>query len=446
MKKQLLKKSVITAVAGLLIGGAFAQTPTNVTFRVDMTQQTGFTTPEVNGTFNNWCGASCSPMADVNSDGVWEVTVPINPGTYEFKFAADNWTTQENLTQGSPCTVTNGGFTNRSLTVGTNDTILPVVCWGTCVNCASVPTPHNVTFRVNMAQQSGFTTPEVNGTFNNWCGASCNPMADVNSDGVWEVTVSLAPGTYEFKFAADNWTTQENLTSGSACTVTNGGFTNRSLTVGSADTILPIVCWGYCVDCNAIPTPRNVTFQVDMTQQTGFTTPEVNGSFSGWSGGVNTMTDANGDGVWEKTLSIMPGTYEFKFAADNWATSENLTVGDPCTITTGQFTNRSLVVGATDTTLSVVCWGSCVACVTTGINENSTEEIRIYPNPSNGQIHIVASNESTITILNLLGEQVLKMNVSKGDNTVDISKLPKGIYTVNSVSENKIFTSRIIHQ
>jgi hypothetical protein len=36
----------------------------SVTFLVDMNQVTqGFTTPEVNGTFNNWCGG-CAPMSD----------------------------------------------------------------------------------------------------------------------------------------------------------------------------------------------------------------------------------------------------------------------------------------------------------------------------------------------------------------------------------------------
>ena len=445
MKKQLqLKKAMNTFFALLSVGILSAQT--NVTFRVDMNQQTGFTTPEVNGTFNNWCGAACSPMTDVNADGVWEVTVPLSAGTYEFKFAADNWSSQENLTAGSPCTVTNGNFTNRTLTVGTNDTILPIVCWGSCLSCASVPTPHNVTFRVNMAQQTGFTTPEVNGTFNNWCGASCNPMADLNSDGVWEVTVSLAPGSYEFKFAADNWTTQENLTSGSACTVTNGNFTNRSLVVGNNDTILPIVCWGYCVDCNAIPTPRNVTFQVDMSQQTGFTTPEVNGSFAGWAGGVNTMTDVNSDGIWEKTLSLLPGTYEFKFAADNWATSENLTVGDPCTITTGNFTNRSLVVGSNDTTLSVVCWGSCSSCVTSSINEISLNDLKAYPNPCNGKFNLISAENNKLEIINLVGEVLLVVPVTAGNNMIDISMLPKGVYQVMSHSKlgNKSF--RLIHQ
>jgi hypothetical protein len=78
------------------------------------------------------------------------------------------------------------------------------------------------------------------------------------------------------------------------------------------------------VGTSAPATPVNVTFKVDMTQQTGFTTPYVSGTFNNWSGTANPMTDANADGVWEATLSLVPGSYEYKFSRDNWAGSEQL--------------------------------------------------------------------------------------------------------------------------
>ena len=46
-------------------------------FQVDMGLVTaGFTTPEVNGTWNSWCG-NCNPMTDADGDGVWEATIPL---------------------------------------------------------------------------------------------------------------------------------------------------------------------------------------------------------------------------------------------------------------------------------------------------------------------------------------------------------------------------------
>jgi hypothetical protein len=55
--------------------------------------------------------------------------------------------------------------------------------------------------------------------------------------------------------------------------------------------------------------------------------------------------------------------YEYKFAYDSWAGQENLTPGDPCTMTTDIFTNRVITVTEA-TTLDEVCWGSCESCET----------------------------------------------------------------------------------
>jgi hypothetical protein len=93
-----------------------------------------FTTPEINGIFNGWCGG-CAPMTDANSDGIWEITIPLQAGSYEYKFAADGWAIQESLAPGSSCTLTTGEYTNRLVTV-TGNTVLPVVCYGFCSACS----------------------------------------------------------------------------------------------------------------------------------------------------------------------------------------------------------------------------------------------------------------------------------------------------------------------
>ena len=69
----------------------------------------------------------------------------------------------------------------------------------------------DITFQLDMSGYTGsFTTPEVNGTFNGWCGSSCHPMSDPDGDNIWEVTVdSLQAGLIEYKFAFDNWAGQE---------------------------------------------------------------------------------------------------------------------------------------------------------------------------------------------------------------------------------------------
>jgi hypothetical protein len=120
------------------------------------------------------------------------------------------------------------------------------------------PTPNptidtnSVTFQVDMRGYTGsYTTPEVNGVFNGWCG-NCNPMTDVDNDSIWEVTIDITLDTIEYKFSHDTWTGQEELDSASACVKTtidgNNVFVNRFLAI-SGDTILPAVCWNSCEEC-----------------------------------------------------------------------------------------------------------------------------------------------------------------------------------------------------
>jgi 1,4-alpha-glucan branching enzyme len=351
-----MKKILFTTAMLFMVGLMWSQV--NVTFRVDMTGVTGFSTPEVNGTFNGWCGG-CFQLTDANSDGIWEGTASIAAGTYEYKFAYDSWAGSESLAPGTPCTVTNFGFTNRSLVVESTDITLPIVCYGSCSACGA-SSLRAITFRVDLSNINGFTTPTVNGTFNGWSGTA-NPLTDPESDGIWETTINIPDGNYEYKFAYDNWTGQESLIAGTACTVTNSGFTNRTLTV-SADATLPVVCWNSCGNCASALLPKNITFKVDMQNVTGFTTAYVNGSFNGWCGSCNPMTDANSDGIWETTIQLNQDTFEYKFTYDGWTGQENLTPGSPCTSTIGGYTNRSIIVGNADQVLPVVCWDLCTNC------------------------------------------------------------------------------------
>ena len=246
----------------------------DVTFRVDMSQYTGSLTGGVfvNGTFNGWCG-TCNPMTDVGN-GSWAVTLPLPPGAIEYKFTIDGWNAQEEFVGGESCTVSSGGFTNRAHTVA-GDITLPNVCFASCDACTN-----DITFAVDMndyilAGNSTAAGVFLNGTFNGWCG-SCTPMADANGDNVWEVTVPITAGAIEYKFTVDGWNDQEMFVGGEPCTVTNGGFTNRSYTVTTAASI-PVVCWESCTECTTglneeannvaiYPNPVNTIMTVKATE------------------------------------------------------------------------------------------------------------------------------------------------------------------------------------
>lgn len=231
----------------------------NVTFQLDLRGQTDleYTTPEVNGIFNVWCG-NCAQMEDADNDSIWQITVSIPEGAgpsdapgWEYKFSADNWNIEENLYSGADCVYSAFGYNNRYINV-TQDTILPPVCWGSCVDCLAPQSSYSVTFRLDMSNMTGFNIPEVNGEFNDWCG-SCWPMSDADNDDVWELTTQVDTSLQVFKFSADNWNIQETLSPDGDCVQVGtdaGGnqVVNRFVHINE-DTVLDIVCWGECVEC-----------------------------------------------------------------------------------------------------------------------------------------------------------------------------------------------------
>lgn len=304
---------------------------------------------------------------------------------------------------------------------------------------------YNVTFQVNMNDVTdAFTTPEVNGTFNNWCG-NCAPLADDDGDGIWSITIALPAGQIEFKYAADNWNIQETLLQGSSCTLTTGQFTNRVYVV-SQDVTLPPVCWGSCDDCGINNGPYNVEFNVDMSEVTApFTTPEVNGTFNNWCGGCAPMSDEDGDGIWTITIPLSPGTYEYKYAYDAWAGQETLTAGSPCTVTVDAFTNRSLTVSE-EMTMSPVCWGSCASCTPVGVTEIENASISIYPNPASSLLNINAGGfEGVLNVYDITGKQVIagKQIFKNTTKVLDISELSAGQYYFSFISNGEIITQTV---
>ena len=112
-----------------------------------------------------------------------------------------------------------------------------------------------------------------------------------------------------------------------------------------------------------IPDP-NVTFRVNMSNYTGTiaTGVFVNGSFNGWCGSCNPLTDM-GNGVWQATLPIPAGNIEYKFTIDGWNAQENFTPNDACIDpnTGDNFYNRYLQITG-DVVLPAVCFNSCTPC------------------------------------------------------------------------------------
>ena len=139
----------------------------------------------------------------------------------------------------------------------------------------------------------------------------------------------------------------------------------------------------FAVTCAA--SQANVTFNVDMSNYTGGLgaddTVYLNGSFNGWCGDCNPMSDDDGDGIWTITMPLDDGAYEYKFTVNGWNNQEQWTAdGTPdCAENAddGTYENRALTVAGEDLTMPTVYWNLCV-----GEEPGNTYTCLLYTSPS----------------------------------------------------------------
>ncbi len=285
-------------------------------------------------------------MSDADGDGTWEVTVNLDQGTtgnYIFLNSPTNendWGTKEVL-NGQEC-ADPANYDDRILPEITGDAMTIQHCFGSCESDGTCPAPattSDVTFSVDTSNYPGGLAETdivyLNGNFVGWCG-DCNPMSDDDGDGIWTLTMELADGDYEYKFTINGWSAQEEFSEAiEGCTVTDGTYTNRSLTVAGEDIVLPTVFWNLC----AGETPGvvyNVTFNLDATAiEVGANGMYMGGGILGGADAV-AMSDDDGDGVWTATIPIstdqIGGNYTFLNSPNDggdWGTKEDIS-GQDC--------------------------------------------------------------------------------------------------------------------
>ena len=117
-----------------------------------------------------------------------------------------------------------------------------------------------------------------------------------------------------------------------------------------------------------VQSTTNYTFQLDMNNSgyDSMAIPYLRGSWD-WGGSGDMMNDADGDGVWQVMRQVNGGA-EYLFAVDTnvsvgWDINESNDPSEPCTNGNAQYTNRVLPIASADTTLGVVCLGSCSPCL-----------------------------------------------------------------------------------
>jgi hypothetical protein len=390
-------------------GACIAIPMTTVTFSVNMNQQVVDPSGvQIVGSFQNWT-LNASPMTNAGN-GLYSFTTNIPSGTtIQYKFINGNsWTGSETIA--FACAVNDGsGNYNRAYNVAGTSAIIPTVCFNECADCIltgctnpsacnydanatnddgscliinstcddnnanttndmitadciCIGTPVTgaiqVTFRVNMSQQSVSSQGvHLAGNFQNWDPAATE-MMDPDGDGIYEYTTYLTQNqTIEYKFINGNsWGAGIDESIPAACATNN----NRTLALTTTNVTTPAFCFGSCAPCEANVV---VVFQVDMTNETvAAGGVHVATNWDGFNPNSNLMTSL-GNGVYEAAVTLPANeTTLFRFVNGN-GTNQFETVPLSCGVSDGLGNfNRAVAVGTANTIFGPVCFSGCSNC------------------------------------------------------------------------------------
>lgn len=355
-------KKIYAFVLGVALSGGLMAQNYSVTFQVDMNNETVSSNGvHVAGDFQSEAGAGgdwmpgATTMTDGNNDGIYDVTVSIPAGKYEYKFINDNdWPGVESVP--AVAQFEEGSGNNNRYFWVSSDTTLPAQLF-------SGAAPDGMKFvklKVDMRNQlTSSSDPDVMGEFNNY--SDHVQLYDPEGDSIyynyvfWGGTDTM---TYKFRNTHD-WNDAESVTD-TACGGA-GGFGNDRFIDATNDIISDANCYGSCGPCVAAP-PQDtvmVTFRVDMSYEAVCNAPDsvdITGggdAFGNWGTNPVIMTDADNDSIWEVTIQLLTNTdYEFKYrnrigGNAKWESTANRTLN---------------VSSAGALTLDVVCFEQTGAC------------------------------------------------------------------------------------
>ncbi|MFT4682579.1 MAG: hypothetical protein ACJAU0_001261 [Flavobacteriales bacterium] len=345
-----MKKLYTLLMAFCLVSAVSAQV--DLTLSVDMNNETvSAEGVHVAGSFQGWA-ADGTPMSDDDLDGIYEVTLSIEAGDYEFKFINGNdWPFEETVPDACRADLT--GNTNRSVSVAEATTY--AVCYGSCAPCGM----STVLLRVDMSQEEAIAPQgvHVGGNFQGW-DPSTTVLSDADGDLIYTLAYSYDPTMLEadggdllYKFINGNDWVFPTEDIDPAC---GDGTGNRLIEAIETNAVTAALCFNSCTSCVA---PTEITLRVDMSLQ--IVSPNgvhVAGDFQGWDADGTPMSDDDADGIYEVTVAVALGSYEYKFINGNdWEGLDNDNESVPADCNTNG--NRLLVVEAAQTI--TYCYNQC---------------------------------------------------------------------------------------
>ena len=72
----------------------------------------------------------------------------------------------------------------------------------------------------------------------------------------------------------------------------------------------------------------------------------------------------------------------------------------------------------------------------TSVGENNADNVAVYPNPTSGNVNIVAEGMRQVSVVNMMGQVMMTQCIDSDNVTLDMSAFDNGMYLVNIITVN----------
>lgn len=414
-----MKKIYLFAVICLSV--MLTQAQTKVVLKVNDSNNKNKTGVKFKGQFNSWAevsGYDDGTNGDATAgDNIWSLEITANDGTYEWG-AVD----QDNawLTPGVP----NYTFTVAGTAVtGATEIVIP----------KSSPT-HSVTFTVvDLAKKE--TSLKLKGAMFGW---NAKDMYDDGTNG----DATAGDNTWTLKTDVEEGTWQWGIENPCGWKLVGA---NKEFTLGAGGAITGDVSYSIPAITGS---PIKVTFKVDMSDEVlnseglfvsgNFMDRISDMSLCNWTKDTLELMDANKDDIYEITVNMYVGSYQWKFfngaGGDEDGESGNFKTGG-CGDDNGLGSYNRIIdlTGITkDTILPPFKYNSCNWSTPGAVKGLSKSAFNVYPNPAKGNVNIQFTTGENFTA-NLMDINGRIIATEMGNGNISFNHISKGIYLIQVI-------------
>ena len=90
------------------------------------------------------------------------------------------------------------------------------------------------------------------------------------------------------------------------------------------------------------------------------------------------------------------------------------------------------------------CNSASVTFEVLGIDSPEENTVILYPNPARDRVTVQAEQMRSVELITLMGQTVMRQTVQGSSATLDLQKLPKGIYFVKVETANSVGTQKLV--